>query len=326
MIKKFGQYLPAALLAVAAAVLLFSTAADSRPPAETVPTVPETVAQTTAPASDRTTPDTVEAAPRPDTADALPRVAELLSGHRLDETATALCVYDEKLYADDTPAGTGKAAVAHALARLCGERRMNPISAFWALEAEGVYTYEQDTGGILNVGAFEVPDRKRKDYPCTAKGTRQLLTDILDLARDMDDGMELEKALLGWNGKVEADRIFHAEGDCYYSYFVYYGESAAHFLCFYVRGGEKIDHVEFQMLNLCYKDGPLGPNDRKGETQAALLMAASELLLTGSCRVSEGSAPLGYTLEGGKVTIDRYEITGPGEIGTLINYGIKTTE
>lgn len=312
MIKRFGQYLPALVLVLTALALLCSTAANRTGPVVTDP--PATTAQpATNPAAAETLP-----------ADALPRVQELLSGYQLAETAAAVCVYDETLHAD-VP-GKGPSAMGHALARLCGQRQMNPISAFWMLEEEGVYSYTPDVDSRLGAAAFDVPRRMRRVYPFNETGTRRLLSDILKLARSMDDGMDLEQAFLSWDGKINSEWIYHAEGDCHYAYFVYYGDSAAHFLCFYVRGEERINHVELQMLNLCYKEGTPGPGDGRGETQAALLMAATEKLLTGTSRVNEGNIPLVYPLEGGEVIIERYDITGPGEIGSLTNYSLRLTE
>ena len=317
MMKKIGQYLPFAL-AVLALVMLLINAAGREAPAETAPPTTDPTTQTTGETLNETQP----AAPQ----DAMTRVEQALDRYPLDETAMALCVYDGGLNSDASTTGLGRTANSNALARLCDEQRMNPIAAFWLLEREDLYGYAKDTDDIFRVPAFSLPLQVRKEYPNTHEGTRQLLTDILKLSGGVEDGLNMDAKLLGENGVVDNDQVFYEEGDCRYAYFVYYGDRSAHFLCFYVRGGEKIESLEMQLLSLRYAEGDeeaLTKLDQLADRQAASLMAAAEQLLTGTSRADEGCVPLRYTCDGSKATIDRYTITGSGETGKLTNYALQ---
>lgn len=317
--KKIGQYLPVAFAALAFVMLLL-TAGGNDAPAETAPPTTEQTVQST-----ETQGTVEEILPK----DAMDRVEQALGRYPLDETAMAACIYDSTLHDSDETSGFGKDANANALARICDEQRMNPVAAFWLLAEEELYAYEPVTDGTISVPAFTLPLQSKKQYPFTAEGTRQLLTDILNLSGKAEDGLGLETELLGKNGAVETDQVFRREGDCHYAYFIYYGERSAHFLCFYTRGGEWIEDVEFQLLNLRYAEGDeeaLNRIDQLGDRQAASLMAAAEQLLTGSSRADEGRIDLSYTCDGSRVAIERYEITGKDEVGTLTNYDIRIVE
>lgn len=319
--KKIGQYIPFGL-ALLAFVMLLLTAAGSDAPAGTEPSattepvsqVSETLEAETQPAQEETVPQ-----------DALTRVEQALGKYPLDETAMASCIYDDTLHADDDTTGAGKDANAHALASLCDEQKMNPVAAFWLLADQSLYEYSLSGEETISVPAFTMPIQARKQYPFTAEGTCELLTDILTISSSIEDGLQMDSRFLGENGKVESYQIFHEKGDCYYTYFVFYGERSAHFLCFYTRGGELIDDLEFQLLNLRYAEGDaesLERIDQYGDRQATALMAAAEQLLSGSSRADEGRVPLRYTCDAYKVIIERFHIEGSGEIGTLTNYDI----
>lgn len=292
------------LLALIASGVLLST--PSRPVAETVPpTTVETVPQTT-----------------PPPVDALPRVAELLERNSLSQTAQPRCIYDDTLHHADDLTGADIASPAHALARLCGERKMNPISAFWVLTEEGLYRKSPEGEGKLPVPAVLNPDVEVQAYPYTAKGVQSFLTELLTISSEIEEGLPLDiRALDG--DKVQV----HPEKDeCYYAYYVCYSPEAAHFLCFYIRGSETITDAEFQLLNLRYAEGnqdALTRIDQLGDRQAAALMTAAELLLTGESRAALGRIPLGYALEDHTVTIERFAIEGSGDTGTLTNYRIR---
>jgi len=315
--KKIEQYLPAFFALVAFLMLLIIAAVDGGP-AEAAPSENETTAKVQTDATEPTVPETLAQ-------DALTRVEQALGKYPLDETAMAFCVYDDKLHTGDSTTGLGRDANAHALASLCDEQRMNPVAAFWLLEDQGLYTYAPDSRESISVPAFTLALKARKEYPFTAEGTRELLTDILTLSGTAEDGMQLDTKLLGGNGRVDMDQISHETGDCYYGYFVYYGDRSAHFLCFYTRGGELIDELEFQLLNLRYAQGgeeELTRIDQLADRQGATLMAAAEQLLSGSSRADEGRIARAYSVDGYDVTIDRFRITGTGETGTLTNYSI----
>ena len=309
-------------LAVVAALVLLTTPAresvETTPPT-TEPTAPNATASETS-APETTVPETVPVE------DALPRVEDILARSAPGGTAVSHCVYDGTLHGTAGLTGAGKASPAHALARLCGSRRMNPISAFWRLTEEGLYRKTPERKDILAVPAVQPPETAGKEYPCTAEGVRAFLTELLTLSSQFEDGLPLATRLLGEDEAVEPEQVFLAENDCYYAYYVCYSPETAHFLCFYLRGGETITDAEFQLLNLRYADGEteaLTQLDQLGDRQAAALMTAAELLLTGKSRAAQGRIPLGYELEGHTVTIERFAIVGSGDTGTLTNYRIR---
>lgn len=321
MKKIIKQFLPVGL-ALIAMVMLLGIALDREPPAETAP-------GESAPGSTETTAQTEEAAAVSETMpeDARPLVEAALGNYVLDRTATASCIYDDGLHESDDTTGAGRAACGHALANLCDEEQMNPVAVFWLLKEQSLYESRASREDRIETAAFQLPIQARKEYPYTSEGTRALLSDILQLSSAVEDGMGMDDTVLGVNDKVDSFQVFYDEDDkCYYTYFVLYGERSAHFLCFYTRGDEQIDDLEFQMLNLCYAEGDAEELERiaqLGDRQAATIMAAAEQLLAGTSRADEGSIPMGYTCDDCEITIERYAITGNGETGMLTNYDLR---
>ena len=253
-------------------------------------------------------------------------VEQILAANWLDETALSTCVYDPELMERKAVRGFGKHAKGFELAGLCDEQRMNPVAAFWLLVEEGLYEKTPDESGVLPTPAFQPPETEGKTYPNTAEGARELLTDLLRAAGTVSDGLDLEKRVLGSDGKVNPDQIFEVPGECWYAYFVCYGDRTAYFLCCYLRGGEQITDAEFQLLSLRYADGPeeeLAEIDAHADRQTAALMAAAERLMTASSRADQGRIPFDYTLEDCTAHLERFTFAGEGETGILANYRIK---
>ena len=128
------------VFALIAAGVLLST--PSRPVSETTPPTSEH--------PETTLPETIP--------DALPRVEEILDRHILDSTAVSHCVFDESLHRTDDLTGADTASPAHALARLCGERKMNPISAFWVLKEAAAKLTGEGIKGYPNQTDFDLTD------------------------------------------------------------------------------------------------------------------------------------------------------------------------
>lgn len=313
MVKIMGKILPLVVVLSAVVILLSNVwkRGNSNP---TQPT-----AGTTAPTG-ATVQTTVPGAVRGGIVEAV------LEAKWLDETALSSCVYDPALQEQKEVRGFGKHANGFELAGLCDELRMNPVAAFWLLVEEGLYQKTPDDTGILGTPAFGAPDVGQKVYPNTAEGARELMTDLVKAAGDVPDGLDLEKMILGSDGEVNRDQIFERPGECRYAYFVCYGDRTAHFLCVYLRGGQDITDLEFQLLNLCYADGPediLEDMAAHGDRQAAALMAAAELLMTGESRADQGRIPFDYTLKEDSAHLERFAFSGEAETGTLVNYRIK---
>ena len=311
---KIIERLLLALCVLAVAVVLASSL-RSREGAEPTETTAGTTVGTTEPVQ-TTAPATVHSG----------IVEQILAANWLDETALSVCVYDPELMERKEVRGFGKHAKGFELAGLCDEQRMNPVAAFWLLVEEGLYEKTPDDSGVLPTPAFNAPETEGKTYPNTAEGARELLTDLLQTAGTVSDGLDLEKRVLGSDGKVNPDQIFEVPGECRYAYFVYYGDRTAYFLCCYLRGGEQITDAEFQLLSLRYADGSgedLEEIDAHADRQAAALMAALEGLMTGTSRADQGHVPFDYTLGDHTAHLERFTFEGEGETGILANYRIR---
>lgn len=325
MNKKIGSFLM--IMLVICAVLLLA-ATENRRPTATPPATTEPGLQSEAPSTGPEEPVVTVTPPlaAPPASDAASRVEQILARDPLDETAVSRRVYDGSMNTQNGTEGAAERSYAFALGELAQERRMNPVAAFWRLVSEGLYEKQEDQTGALSVQAFSVPAQEAKQYAYTEEGARLLLSDLLALAARLEEGLGLELALLGANLTVEPDLVFHAEAEeCRYAYFVCSSERSTHILCFYLRtdgAGEHITDVELQLLNMCHATGDLLSLEElssRGDRQAAALMAAAELLMTGQTRAGEGSIP--FSGEG--FTLERFLFTAPEEQGTLTNYRLR---
>lgn len=335
MNKKIGIFLM--FMMVLCAVLILMATASREP--YTTPT--ETSAATTAPAGTKepepsavqTQPTIQEdvplAAPPVETADAASRVARILEGSKLGKTAATRLTEDPGLSKADGTEGTGKSSMAHALAELAQERKMNPIAAFWLLVKDGAYEQEK-LSAPFSLGSFQAVQQEAKQYPYTDEGARQLITDLLALAARMEDDLELELALLGANLSLEPDQVSYSKSDgCRYAYVSAASDWSTHILCFYLRGDEKgqqIADVEFQLLSMRHATGDaeaLKKLDAACDRQAAALITASELLMTGSSAAIWSNFPASYTIGTVNAKLERFAFTAEGEQGTLTNYRLR---
>ena len=335
MNKKIGTFLMF-MMVLCAVLILMATAA--REP-YTTPT--ETPAATTAPAGTKeqepsavqTQPTIQEdvplAAPPAETDDAAARVARILEGSKLGKTAATCLTEDPGLSRADGTEGTGKSSMAHALAELAQERKMNPIAAFWLLVKDGAY--ERETlSAPFSLGSFQAVQQEAKQYPYTDEGARQLITDLLALAAQMEDDLELELAVLGANLTLEPDQVSYSKADgCRYAYVSAVSDRSTHILCFYLRSddkGERITDVEFQLLSMRHATGDaeaLKKLDDACDRQAAALITASELLMTGSTAVMWVKIPTSYTIGTMNAELERFAFTAEGEQGALTNYRLR---
>ena len=325
MLKKIGSFM-VIMLGICAVLLLTATANRSQPQPETTqPTVQTTVPETTSP---ETIPETGAVPTQTQPADAVRgQVAQILDREKLVTTKTTRLVSSSGLGADPETAGLAASSHGRALAEELAQRPVNPIAAHWELVYEGLYVKHQDESGKLSVTALQAPAQTAARYEYTDAGARQLLTDILALAAQMDDGLELEMALLGANLTVEADQVFHSEEEqCRYAYFACTADRATYILCFYLRGGAQIEDVEFQLLTLRHASGTveaLARLDDHAKRQAAALMAAAELVMTGKTRAGEGEVPFAYQVGGWSTELERFTFNGDPDWGSLINYRLK---
>ncbi len=328
MLKKIETFL-VVMLAICAVLLLLATGSRRADPpaAETG----EPTAQTTAPDTlPETEPTKTEAQTEPtQTAETTPReqVEQILEQAGLVQTAvTPQAESNGREAAADAP-GLAWASHGAALAELAEGMRMNPVAAFWELVSAGLYEKRTDDAGSLSVTALKPPAQAAKTYPFTDEGARQLLTDLLALAARTKDGLELEMALLGANLTVEGTQVHWSEADqCRYAYFSHTSDWETYILCFYLRGGEQIEDVEFQLLHLRHASGGAESLERMDSTakkQAANLMAAAELLMTGEHRVGEGEIPFSYEVGGMGASLERFEFTGDPDRGSLVNYRLR---
>lgn len=331
MEKKIGTFLMIMVI-ICAVLLLLATAGrepqpGTEPAATTAPTETGAEAETTAPPE--RAPETQATENEAAGDHVSERVREILDREMPDKTAVTPMARGTVQMETDA-GGQQELSYVNSLAQLARERRMNPIAGFWELVSEGLYSKQKDDSGRLPVEVLDAPGREKKQYAYTDEGVRLLLTDLLALSAEMDDGLALETALLGTDGQVEAEQVhFAGDEDCRYAYFSCASEQATHILCFYLRAdgaGEWITDVEFQLLNMRHASGDevtLAQLSESFDQQAAALMAAAELLMTGQNRAAEGDVPFDYEVGGFDAAIGRFGFSGNAEQGTLTNYRLK---
>ena len=261
---------------------------------------------------------------------ALQCVRRILDGENLNRTARSHWVWDAELNPQEEATGTSQTSHGWALALLAAEREMDPVSAFLVLERKGLYTREADDSGAMAADVFEVPLQEAGEYAYSEEGARKLLTDLLILASELEDGLEMETGLLGANDAVDPGQVsLDQQGNCYYGYFISSGQRSTHILCFYLRSGtdgKTINDVSFRILNLRSAEGSreaLEVLDRRGDTQAAALIAAAELLLTGQTQAGQGMVPFTRQVTSFTATIERTRFDAEDEMGMLTNYRLR---
>ncbi len=326
MLKKIETFL-VIMLAICAVLLLLATGSrrSDPPAAETgTPTVQTTV-PTTQPDTQPQTEAQTEPTQTAPAAAAREQVEQILDRAGLVQTAVTRRVRDSGMVVQPDTEGLAGESHGAALAELAEGWQMNPVAAFWELVSAGLYEKRTDESGSLAVSALKTPGDTAKAYPFTDEGARQLLTDLLALAARTEDG--LASALLGANMAVEGDQVHWSDADqCRYAYFSHTSDRETHILCFYLRGGEQIDDVELQLLRLRHASGgaeALARMDDNAKKQAAALMAAAELLMTGKTRAGEGQVPFSYEIGGAKASLERFEFTGDPDRGSLVNYRLR---
>lgn len=336
MNQKIGTFLMVMLVLTTVLVLMATPRNESRAPAtepvQTTAAAPESTSD-----GDESTREPVTAAPQetaaPPQTEEQPRTADVVKRilDRKDLQKTAATVYaDLQPGQIEDALGREGVSAAHALAQISGERKMNPIAAFWVLVNEGMYEKQEDRSDAMKSAVFTAPAQEKKQYPYTAGGSRELLTDLMALSARISDDVDLEAAVLGLDQSLEPEQMNESGADdCRYAYFSASSEYATHILCFYLRSdgeGKWIDDVEFQLLSIRHaggKETALNAIDEGFARQAVSLMAAAELLLTGSTNAGSGEIPMGYLCGGHRVTIDRYTFTAQNESGTLTNYRLR---
>ena len=260
----------------------------------------------------------------------LRRVRQILEREKLGRTARSHWVWNRGLNSLEGTTGTARSSNGWALALLAAERKMNPIAAFWVLQQEGLYSKTTDDSGVLAASSFSVPSREVSEYAYTDEGARRLVTDLLALAAGLEDNLAMESGMLGANYAVDEGQMSLSRSDgCYYGYFISGGERSTHILCFYLRSGrdgKTITDVEFQLLNLRSARGSeedLAVLDRRGDTQAAVLIAAAELLMTGQTQAGQGLIPCSRQVTSFDADIERIHFAAEDEVGTLTNYRLR---
>ena len=325
MSKKIGLFL-FVMLVMWAVLILMATPARRTEAKNPEPAVSATLPPQTQPSDTGATP-TEPSEPKNT---AYQRVKQILDGQKLNKTACSHWVWSPELNPREDVQGTAAESFGWALAQLAAEREMNPIAAFWELVSAGLYTKREDQSDAMTADKLQIPWQEAKTYPYTGDGAKNLLTDLLALAARMEDGLALEAGLLGPEGTVSPKQVqLAAEEKCYYGYFISGGERSTHILCFYLRSdreGKTITDVEFQLLNLRSAQGSeeaLARLDRRGDNQAAALMAAAELLLTGQTQAGQGMVPYTRQVTFYTATIERFHFTAQDETGTLTNYRLR---
>lgn len=301
--------------------------------------------------------DTLATDPYTGGEDQTPLVQKILDAQNFQETAVPLSVYAPRNRAMSTTGNAASLALgsySHPLAQLCSGMAVNPISAFRSLVRAGLYS-AADTPATFDLPMYYDEwyamrldtlgqDVQTMDFSSTA--SKDVLEAILKQSSGNTDHFDLEYMYLGAISEGSS-RAVHTAEDCDYAYFICYGNTAAHVLCFYLRGSD----VEFQLLSTDFiviagAGGAMQCDNVyfSGRWQAASLMCAIEQLLTGTTIFETvefneeepyASIPTEYDLGGYHVTITQEdyisEASWTGEVSDgeehahLITYRIRPT-
>ena len=283
-------------------------------------------------------------------------VAETLTNATLTKTNAPISDYDEKLNQHDSISSLKDRSLSFPFAGLCADLKANPISAFYRLDFQEVSESQdfvelaaEDTDFLENYASrFKRNHGKRSPRYDNAE---LMLEDIFSLSERLDDGFDLDEKFLA-RMENSAGAVVHDDpaDQCYYAYYVYYGDYTAHILCVYLfpdEQREELTSVEFQLLNLQYCAGkPLGSAEglqqiaQRNSAQTASLITAIEYLLCGETifdyetyRQDGFRIPTEYTLRNyqASLTQTQYESTALGldknggciEQAQLIRYRIE---
>lgn len=306
MSKKIGMFLM--IFLVIWSVLLLDATKNRKPPRPAVRPQTSTQVRPEPSSPETVPPETTLPAAVPTENPGLTQVEESLNLHTMDQTAVTYLVRAD---------GAGDSQSAD-LALLASQKQMNPIAAFWVLVSEGLYERVDDQPGLPSISLSEIPVQTVKQYDYTDAGAKQLLTDLLVLAGEMENG--IAQAVMGENDTVS--QVFLSEqDDCRYAYFAYTTDRSTQILCFYLRSdtrGERICDVEFQFLHMTNSAAP-----EQGNRQAVALAAATELLMTGTARAGMGENAASYKAGGFTAEAERIFFTAEGEEGSLTNYRLR---
>lgn len=237
-------------------------------------------------------------------------VASTLRKETLDKTTVPLSVYKSGLNSCDNLGSARNHSIAYPFTLWCANTATNPIAAFNAVRAEWFTSQDmsavffwlplRDDSEMLDPYAWQeyldgIPDVQTKSWEWSETGVEAFLCDVLAVAGKCEDNLDFDDQFLSALRCSEEPVIhFSAEekGQCYYTYFIYYGDYTSYLISMYFHEDKEnpmqISDVEFQMLNMSYYSADpdfSGAQDtiRNGcKGQVASLIMSIEHLLTGS--------------------------------------------
>ena len=234
-------------------------------------------------------------------------VEDILCGGNLEKTTVPLSVYNSALNDGGHWNSNKIYSVSYPFAVQCSQLPVNPIAAFFSIRKEfydqyvtSFYINLRDVG--IETEYYErwrtyfsrMPDTLEKEWEWSESGVNEFLSNVLVLASKFDDGFDLDDQLLSRiHSREETVVHFSSKEQCYYVYFIYYGDCTSHLVCMYVRpdreSGTRIAEVEFQFLNMDYTiKGGMGFSLAERmltntiREQMMSIIAGTEYLLTGT--------------------------------------------
>lgn len=293
-------------------------------------------------------------------------IEDILCDGNLEKTAIPLSVYNPSLNDGGHWNSNKIHSASYPFTVQCSQIPVNPIAAFFAIRKD--YFEQVTTSFDINIEDvameteyydrwceyfYRMPDGPVKEWEWSEAGVNAFLSDMLVLASKFDDGFDLDDRFLSVIHSGEETAVhFSPEEQCYYVYFIYYGDCTSHVVSMYFRAdqesGTRIDDVEFQFLNMDYTiKGGMGFSlaervmTNTNREQMLSMIVSAEHLLTGSSGLeesirewnvitSEFVVPAEYQVEDYRVTIQhngyfattRYDEELAAESCELLTYSI----
>ena len=238
-------------------------------------------------------------------------VEHTLCDRDLEKTAMPLSVYDPSLNNWGHLYSNKIHSISYPFTVQCAQLPVNPISAFIAIGKD--YFDRATTSFYIDISDWEemeyidlwrsffdkMPYDLVKKWEWSESGVKAFIGDMLALTSKFGGGFDLDERFLSMIHSNEETAVhYSSEEQCYYTYFIYYGDCTSHLVCMYFRAdqetGTRITDVEFQFLNMDYTvKGGLGFSISARELintnreQMLALIVSAEYLLTGSSGMGE---------------------------------------
>ena len=236
-------------------------------------------------------------------------VTETLRKEKLTKTTIPLSDYESGLNVHGNLGSASDRSVSYSFTLCCANTATNPIAAFNAVRSEWFVSRNMSaeifelplTNDFDSQDPYawkeyldKIPEPQSEGWEWSETGVEAFLCDVLAVAGKCEDNLDFDDKFLSALHRSEEPVVHYSAADqCYYTYFIYYGDYTSHLICMYFHADKEnstqISDVEFQMLNMSYYySGGLGFSGSQAEinngckAQVASLIMSIEHLLAGS--------------------------------------------